>query len=377
MTSPATLPPYVRPAPTREDLDYAPLAALDFSKFDKPGGKNELVADLRAAIDHVGFFYVKNSGISDADVLRQLALGQAFFALPLEEKLKHSCDFSIGRYFGYRPSKDTYGDTGVRSQIQMLNQPKLTPSLAAEEHDWDLIRPHREEVQAFQQQIHDKILSPLLKLFALLLELPENYLADPHAFEKATEDHLRYMQYIPNTAEEYEKINHQSVRGHTDFGLLTILFPQIVNGLQVQTAPGEYKYVKYIEDHVVVNTAEVLTYITAGHIKSTVHRVVRPVPDQSHVNRLGVLYFSRAGNDFPITVVPSPLLERLGLYDPAKADPSPPTGLEWGRARVKHTHDKVVVEHVGEVKPFVLGSHKINLTYDSPAPAPLRNAIAT
>lgn len=102
MSAPASLPPYVRPAPTRQDLEYAPLAALDFSKLDKPGGKEELVADLRAAIDTVGFFYVKNSGINDSEVLQQLALGQAFFALPSEEKEKHSCDFTVGRYFGYR-----------------------------------------------------------------------------------------------------------------------------------------------------------------------------------------------------------------------------------------------------------------------------------
>lgn len=41
------------------------------------------------------------------------------------------------------------------------------------------------------------------------------------------------MQYAPHTEEEYALIGGQMVKGHTDFGLLTILFPQIVNGLQV------------------------------------------------------------------------------------------------------------------------------------------------
>lgn len=102
MSASSSLPPYVRPAPTREELDYAPLAALDFAKFDEPGGKEELVAELRSAIETVGFFYVTNSGISDQEVLHQLAIGQAFFALPLEEKLKNPCDFTVGKYFGYR-----------------------------------------------------------------------------------------------------------------------------------------------------------------------------------------------------------------------------------------------------------------------------------
>lgn len=43
------------------------------------------------------------------------------------------------------------------------------------------------------------------------------------------------MQYAPHTEEEYALIGGQMVKGHTDFGLLTILFPQIVNGLQVSS----------------------------------------------------------------------------------------------------------------------------------------------
>lgn len=71
--------PYVRPEPTKEDLEYAPLAALDVSKvpdWNKSDGKEELVNDLRRAIEEVGFFYVVGHGIDDLDVRRQLALGK-------------------------------------------------------------------------------------------------------------------------------------------------------------------------------------------------------------------------------------------------------------------------------------------------------------
>lgn len=71
--------PYIRPEPTKEDLEYAPLAALDVSKvpdWNQPEGKKELVNDLRRAIEEVGFFYVVGHGIEDLDVRRQLALGE-------------------------------------------------------------------------------------------------------------------------------------------------------------------------------------------------------------------------------------------------------------------------------------------------------------
>ncbi|ORY79788.1 Clavaminate synthase-like protein [Leucosporidium creatinivorum] len=361
--------PYVRPEPTKEDLEYAPLAALDVSKvpdWSKPEGKEELVNDLRRAIEEVGFFYVVGHGIKDLDVRRQLALGDAFFKQPLEKKLEHPCDFATGRYFGYRYPKETYGDTGIRSGIQMWNTPKDTPVLADEYLETDLLKPHREEIKSFQEQVHARILSPVLKLFALLLELPETYFSEPHAFDKASEDHLRYMNYSPHTPEEYAQINGQMVK----VSVLTILFPQAVSGLQVQTAPGEYKWVKYIPDHVVVNTAEVLTYLTGGYIKSTVHRVIRPPKDQANIDRLGLLYFSRVANDFDVAIAPSPLLQRLGIYDPAKVDPNPPKGLEWGRERVKHTHLKQVIEVNTPVEAFKFrdGQYTVNLEYASPAP---------
>ncbi|GAA6037780.1 hypothetical protein JCM8097_005030 [Rhodosporidiobolus ruineniae] len=363
------IPPYERIPATEEDLDYVDLHVLDLAKLSKPGGQQELVEDLRKAIETVGFFLVKNSGIRDEDVLRQLSIGNAFFQRPLEEKLQHPCDFDNGKYWGYRYPKETYDDTGVRNPVEMLNSPKDTPVLEDEQLKIDFIKPFRAEIGEFSKQVHSRVLDPLLRLFSLLLELPEDYLAAPHAYDKASDDHLRYMIYRAKSAEESAVIGNQYVKGHTDFGVLTILFPQITSALQVQVAEGEYKYVPYIPDHIVVNTAEVLTFITGGHIKSTVHRVIRPPEDQAIYDRLGLLYFSRPADDFDIKIVPSPLLQRLGIYDPAKEPVDPPKGRDWGRARVKHTHTRTTIEHTTTVTPFTYRGHKIDLEYKSPAVA--------
>ena len=39
-----------RPEPTKEDLDWAPLATIDLSKFDEPRGKQELAKQLYDAV---------------------------------------------------------------------------------------------------------------------------------------------------------------------------------------------------------------------------------------------------------------------------------------------------------------------------------------
>ena len=103
---------------------------IDLSKFDTPGGKEELVKELEYAVTKVGkfeagtqiphfqlhghcrlkgypgFFYVKNFNINQDEVDRQFALGREFYNLPLEEKLKwhNSDDLVRGEYNGYRPA---------------------------------------------------------------------------------------------------------------------------------------------------------------------------------------------------------------------------------------------------------------------------------
>ncbi|GAA5866144.1 hypothetical protein JCM8547_000612 [Rhodosporidiobolus lusitaniae] len=336
------IPEWKRPAPTKEPLEYAELARIDLSKW--PAKKEELVEDLRHAVNEVGFWFVENTGITDEEVVRQMSIGNTFLDLPEEEKMEHPCDFAHGNFFGYRSGFRIMGNSGVKDNSEALCLPKVTPSLAKEWLDWDFLRPFKGEIEQFQRKVHQNVLDPLLRLFALMLELPEDYFAAPHAWERATEDHLRYMRYTPNSRETDAKLpDQQYLNGHTDFGLVTLLFAQVVQGLQIRSDGGKWLHVPYIPDSIVVNAADILSFATAGFIKSTIHRVVRPPEDQAHVQRMGLFYFSRAAHDWPTGVVaPSPVLERLGLYKKEEQPTEPVSGLEFTRARVKHSWDTPV-----------------------------------
>jgi hypothetical protein len=43
---------WVRPEPTKENLDWAPLSTIDLSRFDEPGGKQELAKQLYDAVKY-------------------------------------------------------------------------------------------------------------------------------------------------------------------------------------------------------------------------------------------------------------------------------------------------------------------------------------
>lgn len=177
----------------------------------------------------------------------------------------------------------------------------------------------------------------LLTLFAIILELPEDYFVARHRYDEAVSDcHLRYMKYHRRDADTNAKLENIWVKGHTDFGSLTLLFRQPVAALQVRGPDGGWKWVKPHEGSITVNIADALQFLTNGFLKSSIHRVVVPPPDQSEIDRLGVLYFVRPENDLELKPVQSGVLEKLGYKPDAENQLAEGiTAGEWVKARVR------------------------------------------
>lgn len=162
------------------------------------------------------------------------------------------------------------------------------------------------------KHVHNEIFLPLLRLFAYVLEIEEDYFTARHRYEAEGLEYLRYMKYYPRSEEEDAAVNNIWAKGHTDYNTLTFLFHQPVAGLQVQTQ-SEWKYVRSEKEAIIVNVADALEFLSGGYLKSTVHRVVRPPADQANKPRLSLIYFARPEAKVKLAPVQSPLLQRLGL----------------------------------------------------------------
>lgn len=150
------------------------------------------------------------------------------------------------------------------------------------------------ETKVSLKKCHEEVVLKLLRLFAILLELPdEDQLVRDHQYDVKGEDHLRYMHYAARNEEDNQKLADLYVPGHTDLGTLTLLFRQPVAALQILNSEGKWKWVKPQDGTITINTCDALTALTGGYIKSSIHRVHAPPQDQAHVDRLGVLYFAR------------------------------------------------------------------------------------
>ncbi|KAI1269219.1 hypothetical protein F5Y18DRAFT_423463 [Xylariaceae sp. FL1019] len=326
------IPTYHQIPETKYELEWADLATLDLSQFDLPGGKERLAQQLFDAIQKVGFFYITNFGLTQEQVDRQFAIGKEVFQLSTEEKLKFRADLENGGYNGYKPRGIREVRPGIYDNTEIFNIPKFIPEL--ERAQPQVINDNRQEIETFARHIHDHVAGKLLVLFAIILELPEDFFLERHRYDVRSDCHLRYMKYHHRTEEQNKALENVWVKGHTDFGSLTLLFRQPVAALQVRTPEGEWKWVKPYPASITVNLADSLEFLTNGFLKSSIHRVVAPPADQANVDRLGVLYFVRPEDNLELKPVVSKVLERLGYNKTTDDSAVGITAGEWVKARV-------------------------------------------
>ena len=372
---------------TTADLDWADLINIDLSQFDLPGGKQKLAAQLKNAISTVGFFYVTNFGLSEAQVDEQFALAAAIFDQPTKEKQKYRVSPTQQGHFGWKPAGARKQQHGLVDNLELYDDPKWNTHYA------DRLRPQplldaRAQTESFCKHLHHHVLRKLLILSAIIMELPdEETLWKLHNYESQSQCHLRYMLYHPRTSEELAVMRKHGVEhnvyGHTDFGTFTLLMRQPVAALQVRTAgdggeqQSQWKWVKPLKGSITVNVADTLSFLTGGYMESSIHRVVLPPEDQRDLRRYGVIYFTGPDDDTLLKPVESPLLvkreeeedglhmerrEEDGKKDKKKKRMMPPEGVtagEWVSVRFGsidrnygNNKDNVVVVRQVEVESY-------------------------
>ena len=189
LSRPAPLPKYEQVPVTKQELDWADLVTLDLEDFDRPGGKDRLSKQLFDAVQNIGFFYVINFGLSQYEVDRQFAMCKEVFNLPMDEKLKHRADLENGGYNGYKPLGLREIKPGYFDNTEIYNIPKFIS--AFDRSHPEIVKAHYTEIERFARYIHENIVCKLLVLFAIVLELPEDYFLHDHNY-----DQLSDCQYV-------------------------------------------------------------------------------------------------------------------------------------------------------------------------------------
>lgn len=131
-----------------------------------------------------------------------------------------------------------------------------------------------------------KLARRLVGIFALCLDLPENY------FDKVTtypgSDGV-FNFYPAMSAEEAATSQDVGLGSHTDLQCFTLLWQDMKGGLQVLNTDGQWIKASPIEGTFVVNIGDYLMRLSNDRFKSTVHRVYnRSTVDRSVLDSLSV-----------------------------------------------------------------------------------------
>ncbi|KAG1767149.1 hypothetical protein EDD22DRAFT_978288 [Suillus occidentalis] len=234
--------------------------------------KIKLYPQLRDALRTHGFIYAINHGYTQAqrDRIFDIA-GVPFNDVSPDEKRTYTADVEkVGYYAGYKPRQSK-----VDTENQILDQIEhyaINLDIAKRPHP-TAVRPFLPEINDFTRHNHFNILHPILRLIALSLELPEETLVEKHNFDRTGETSGDYRR----STDDEEKSKNVCI---------TILWSQPIGGLQIMAPDGKWKWVRHIDNGLVINTGDMMTFLTGGYYKPTIHRVIQPPSDQRAYDRL-------------------------------------------------------------------------------------------
>ncbi|KKZ68776.1 hypothetical protein EMCG_00989 [[Emmonsia] crescens] len=282
-----------------------------------------------------GFFYVDSasSDFSNDDVESAFGMAQEFFASPYEEKAAVTIGTNNRGWSGMHaetldPEHQQRGDFK-----EAMNFGEFKDNKPQQELPRSLV-PHEAELARFMDLCR-KTCNRILALLALGLDIPENWFTsrhDPAVGPSGCIFRLLYYPSIDSPASSTFKHDVDVRAGaHSDYGSITLLFQRDGQpGLEILTPMGEWAPVPVrpvaaaataggsgrdtIFPPILINIGDLLSYWTAGLLKSTVHRVVFPQEqqqqgDERSRDRYSMAYFCHPVDSTELVPVPSQLVE--------------------------------------------------------------------
>ncbi|MDA1088910.1 MAG: isopenicillin N synthase family oxygenase [Proteobacteria bacterium] len=261
---------------------YDRIPILDMGSYlaGDAGAREKLASEIRHVQENIGFSVFINHGVNFGLLDGAYAAMKKFFALPLEEKKKHTIDDTS---LGYVPIRSTMYVSSVinRNTKKDLNETLTIARDRPDDHPavqerrrfhgpnrWPEIDGFRGAIVAYQEAI-EVMGHNLLPLYALALDKPADFFApfftDPIMWS-------RNAYYPPVQPED----NQFGIAPHCDHSFLTMLPLADEPGLQVLGRDGQWMWPDPVEGGIVVNTGEFLNRWSNGRFLATPHRVVQP-----------------------------------------------------------------------------------------------------
>lgn len=263
------------PASERAQAMPAGIPVIDIGDLytGDPAAKKAVAAKIGAACDDIGFFYAVNHNVPIEMIERAVATADRFFALPEAERLRTKADSNNRGYRDIWDSVHRNGKTNAKDSFDLgfpvaADDPEVkagTPFYAP--NNWPDMPGFRDAIESYYLETY-KLGMKILEGFALYLSKPDDFFT--RHFTKPVAD-MVINHYLGNAGLH---VSDQASGPHTDHGIVTILWQDMLGGLEIMGKDGRWMAATPLRGSFVINVGELMKRWTNGRFQATVHRVV-------------------------------------------------------------------------------------------------------
>ncbi|CAF1520415.1 unnamed protein product, partial [Didymodactylos carnosus] len=321
-------------------INFSPFACdnENDSQLSTQETKN-IIQNLANACEHVGFFYAIGHGISNNLLTRTLAVTREFFNLDLEIKNKYAvrqylnspANMSSNQRGGFGRGYQSLGENVTNQRrdrhegfdlYRELESNHPIRKLFEQNPNSDKLPDYRELAIGYNPYPQEPLPSGIfydvmseyianmkhageriMRAIALSLNLPLNYFASTFNDSFWVIRCIRYPAVEPST--QHDKEYGEGCGEHSDYGWLTFVNQDLdsKNCLYVKMNNEQNSSTYVSADPIIVNNeialtcniGDILSFITQGKYRSTLHRVSSPI--QPARDRVSVPFFLEPNAD--------------------------------------------------------------------------------
>ncbi|KAI8652159.1 Fe2OG dioxygenase domain-containing protein [Fusarium sp. Ph1] len=302
------------------------IPIIDFSGFysEDPARKQVVVDQVRQSCLYNGFFQITGHSVPLQQQKQALACAKKFFSLSQAEKDEVSKDKTTWNR-GYEMLRSQILEEGTQPELKEGfyigdDIPKTHPyfvnkKLNSGPNQWpEALGDDLADFKSYSMEYYHstlKLASDLMRVLALSLDLEETYFS---RFLDGAVATMRLLHYPSQPADADEKLT-RGIGAHTDFGAITMLLQDKVDGLQVWDQKNNvWIDVPPTEGALVVNLGNLMARWTNEKYKSNVHRVI----NKSGKERYSIPVFVSGNPDYVVDCIPT----CKAPQDPAKFEPA-------------------------------------------------------
>ncbi|OMO84038.1 Isopenicillin N synthase [Corchorus olitorius] len=267
------------------------LPIIDFAELQGPN-RSQILNSLSSACQEYGFFQVVNHGIPIEVIKNMIDVSGRFFGMSYEERAKYmTADMSSPVRYGtsFNQTKDSVFSWRDFLKLICNPLPEVLPRWPSSPVDFrELAANYAKETKNLFLKITEAILESLGVWGASSDKTGESDDEILKQFENGSQ--LMVVNCFPPCPEPDLTLG---MPPHSDYGFLTLVLQDGVEGLQIQHK-GKWITVEPMLNSFVVNVGDHLEIFSNGRYKSVLHRVlVNPAKPRLSVATLHSLPFDR------------------------------------------------------------------------------------